>query len=141
MLKLKNKRNNCGENMIDLKAKPFYLDDKQVEWVKTTAEKMTVDEKLQQLIIEMPKSNDEEYLKNLINVQKCGGVRYNTAPAPAVREQIRILQENSEIPLLVACNTEAGGNGACMGGTEVGQQIKIAATGDKKYAYELGRIS
>ena len=127
--------------MIDLKAKPFYLNDKQVEWVKTTAEKMTVDEKLQQLIIEMPKSNDEEYLKNLITVQKCGGVRYNTAPAPAVREQIRILQENSEIPLLVACNTEAGGNGACMGGTEVGQQIKIAATGDKKYAYELGRIS
>ncbi|MDE7249549.1 MAG: beta-hexosaminidase, partial [Lachnospiraceae bacterium] len=49
--------------------------------------------------------------------------------------------ENSEIPLLVASNTEAGGNGACMGGTEIGQQVKIAATGDKRYAYELGRVS
>lgn len=127
--------------MIDFKAKPFYLDDKQAEWVKTTAEKMTVEEKLQQLVIEMPKTNDEDYLKKIVREQKFGGVRYNNAPASVVREQIRVLQENSEIPLLVASNTEAGGNGACMGGTEVGQQIKIAATGDIKYAYELGRIS
>lgn len=127
--------------MLNLKDKPFYLDDKQIEWVKTTAEKMSVEEKLQQLIIEMPKSADPQYLKELVKKQKFGGVRYNNAPAAAVREQIRILQENSEIPLLVASNTEAGGNGACIGGTEVGQQIKIAATGDKNYAYELGRIS
>lgn len=127
--------------MLNLRAKPFYLDDKQINWVKTTAERMTVEEKLQQLVIEMPKTSEEEYLKQLVKKQKCGGVRYNNAPAPAVREQIRILQENSEIPLLVASNTEAGGNGACMGGTEVGQQVKIAASGDKKYAYELGRIS
>lgn len=127
--------------MVDLKAKPFYLDDKQIEWVITTAEQMTVEEKLQQLVIEMPKTNDEEYLKKFVKEQKFGGVRYNNAPASVVREQIRILQENSKIPLLIASNTEAGGNGACMGGTEVGQQIKIAATGDKKYAYELGRIS
>ncbi len=127
--------------MFDLKAKPFYLDEKQIEWVKNTAERMTAEEKLQQLIIEMPKTNDEEYLKKFVKEQKFGGVRYNTAPAQAVREQIRILQENSEIPLLIASNTEAGGNGACIGGTEVGQQVKIAATGDKKYAYELGRIS
>ncbi len=127
--------------MIDFKAKPFFLNDGQIEWVKETAGKMTVEEKLQQLVIEMPKSNDETELKNFVKEQKFGGVRYNNAPAPAVREQIRILQENSEIPLLVASNTEAGGNGACFGGTEVGQPVKIAAAGDKKYAYELGRIS
>lgn len=127
--------------MIDLKAKPFYLDGKQVEWVMTAAARMSTEEKLQQLIIEMPKASDGQYLENLVRTQKCGGIRYNNAPAAAVREQIRILQENSEIPLLVASNTEAGGNGACMGGTEIGQQVKIAATGDSKYAYELGRVS
>lgn len=127
--------------MTDLRAKPFYLGDKEIEWVKRTAAKMTLEDKLKQLVIEMPKSSDGEYLKKLAKEQKCGGVRYNSAPAAAVREQIRILQENSEIPLLVACNTEAGGNGACVGGTEVGQQVKIAATGDIKYAYEMGRIS
>ncbi len=126
---------------MDLRAKPFFLNDKQIEWVKMTAEKMTVKEKLQQLVMEMPKTNDEYYLKQFVKEQRFGGVRYNTAPAATVREQIRILQENSEIPLLVASNTEAGGNGACMGGTEIGQQVKIAATGDKDYAYELGRIS
>lgn len=130
-----------GGGMIDFKGKPFYLSDRQIEWVKATAEKMSVEEKLQQLIFEMPKSTDGEYLKNLAKTQKCGGVRYNSASAQSVREQIKILQENSEIPLLVASNTEAGGNGACMGGTEVGQPIKIAATGDEKYAFELGRIS
>ena len=43
--------------------------------------------------------------------------------------------------MLIAANTEAGGNGAAPDGTYVGWEIKIAATGDKKYAYELGRIS
>ncbi len=130
-----------GEKMLDLKGKPFYLSDEKVKWVKATAKKMTVEEKLQQLIIEMPKSTDGEYLKNLVKRQKFGGVRYNNAKSAAVREEIRILQENSEIPLLIASNTEAGGNGACLDGTEVGQQIKIASTGDSRYAYELGRIS
>lgn len=130
-----------GWEMLYLKEKPFYLSDKKVEWVISTAKKMSAEEKLQQLICEMPKSTDAEYLKNLVKGQKFGGVRYNNALSATVREEIRILQENSEIPLLVACNTEAGGNGACIDGTEVGQPIKIAATGDKKYAYELGRIS
>ncbi|WP_052462600.1 glycoside hydrolase family 3 protein [Nigerium massiliense] len=57
-------------------------------------------------------------------------------------EQNRILQENSKIPMLIAANTEAGGNGACTDGTYVGWEIKVAASGDdEKYAYELGRIS
>ena len=45
------------------------------------------------------------------------------------------------MPLLIAANTEAGGNGACTDGTLVGFQVKVAATADARYAYELGRIS
>ena len=56
--------------MIDFKAKPFFLNDGQIEWVKETAGKMTVEEKLQQLVIEMPKSNDETELKNFVKEQK-----------------------------------------------------------------------
>lgn len=127
--------------MVDLTKKPFYLDSNRIEWVEKTIAGMSLEEKLQQLFIEMTKSTDADYLKNAVKIQKFGGVRYNNAPAPVVLEQNRVLQENSEIPLLIACNTEAGGNGACIGGTEIGQQVKIGATGDKRYAYELGRVS
>ena len=47
------------------------------------------------------------------------------------------MQENAKIPLIIACNTEGGGNGACTDGTEIGMPVKIGATGDEKYAYEM----
>lgn len=48
---------------------------------------------------------------------------------------------NQKIPLLIAANTEAGGDGAVNDGTKVGDEIKVAATNDPKYAYEMGRIA
>ena len=58
-----------------------------------------------------------------------------------VKELLNLHKKYSKVPLIVAANTEAGGNGACVGGTEIGQEVKVAATNEKKYAYELGRVS
>lgn len=127
--------------MVDMKAKPFYLDDEACKWVEDTIADMTIEEKIGQLFFNMGSSREEEYLKMTVEKYHIGGIRYNPAPAAAVHEQNRILQENSKIPLIIACNTEKGGNGACTDGTPIGQQTKIGATGDKKYAYELGRVS
>jgi beta-N-acetylhexosaminidase len=127
--------------MVNLKAKPYYLDDEGVRWVKETIASMTLEEKIGQLFINMGASRDEAYLKDVVNRYHIAGVRYNPGPAAAVHEQNRILQENSKIPLLIAANTEAGGNGACSDGTMVGYEVKVAATNDVKYAYELGRVS
>ena len=102
---------------------------------------MTIEEKIRQLFVNMGASRDEEYLKGMVNNYHIGGVRYNPSKASEVYEQNRILQENSKIPLLIAANTEAGGDGACSDGTPVGANIKIGATQDAKWAYELGRIS
>ena len=44
------------------------------------------------------------------------------------------------MPLFIACNTEAGGNGSATDGTYIGSGIKIAATGNEKYAYEMARL-
>lgn len=127
--------------MVDLKAKPYYLDQEAIKWVEDTISSMTLEEKICQLFVNMGSSREEDYLKNVVTKYKFGAVRYNPGTAAEVHEQNRILQENSKIPLLIAANTEAGGNGACTDGTEVGLEVKIGATNDPKYAYEMGRVS
>ena len=127
--------------MVDMKAKPFYLSEEDCKWVEETIAGMTTEEKIGQLFFNMGSSRDEEYLKMTVDKYHIGGIRYNPATGAEVREQNRILQENSKIPLIIACNTENGGNGACTDGTMIGQQTKIGATRDARYAYELGRMS
>ena len=126
---------------VDLTAKPYNLDGEGIKWVEETIANMSDEEKIGQLFINMGAERTEEYLTDILNNYHIGGVRYNPGKAEEVYEQNRILQENSKIPMLIAANTESGGNGACTDGTYVGHEIKIAATNDKKYAYELGRIS
>lgn len=127
--------------MVDMKAKPFYLDDEACQWVEDTIAGMSIEEKIGQLFFNMGTSREEDYLKMTVEKYHIGGIRYNPAKGEEVHEQNRILQENSKIPLIIACNTENGGNGACTDGTMIAPQTKIGATRDKKYAYELGRIS
>ena len=127
--------------MVNLRVKPYNLDDEGVKWVEETIKSMTLEEKIGQLFINMGASRDEEYLKSILDNYHIGGVRYNPGTAEEVYDQNKILQENSKIPLLIAANTEMGGNGACTDGTYIGNEVKIAATNDKKYAYEMGRVS
>lgn len=126
---------------VDLQAKPYNLDEAGIKWVNDTIKNMSDKEKIGQLFINMGSSRTEEYLTSVLNDYHIAGVRYNPGKAEEVYEQNRILQENSKIPLLIAANTEAGGNGACTDGTYVGVEVKIAATNDAKYAYEMGRVS
>ena len=126
---------------VDLKAKPYYLNDEDIQWVTQTIAGMTIEEKIGQLFVNMGASRDEAYLKSVVDTYHIGAVRYNPSTASDVYDQNKILQENSKIPLLIAANTEAGGNGACKDGTEVGYHVKVAATNDPRYAYELGRVS
>lgn len=127
--------------MVDMKAKPFFLSDEDCKWVEDTIAGMTLDEKIGQLFFNMGDSRDEEYLKMTVGKYHIGGIRYNPGKADEIYEQNRILQENSKIPLIIACNTENGGNGACVDGTPIGCQTKIGATRDPKYAYDLGYMS
>ena len=126
---------------VDLKAKPYNLSDSDIEWVTKTIDSMSIEEKIGQLFVNMGASRTEEYLTDVLNNYHIGAVRYNPGKAEEVYDQNKILQEKSKIPLLIAANTEAGGNGACTDGTEVGVEVKIGATNDTKWAYEMGRVS
>ncbi|MEG1806279.1 MAG: glycoside hydrolase family 3 N-terminal domain-containing protein, partial [Clostridia bacterium] len=84
---------------------------------------------------------DESYLKNLVEQYHIGAARYNGASKIEIYNQNKTLQENSKIPLLIACNAEGGGDGACNDGTKIGMPVKIGATNDSHNAYLMGKVS
>lgn len=127
--------------MVDLKAKPYYLNDEAIRWVEETIKGMTDEERVGQLFFQLTAGMDENYLRELMEKYHLGGCRYNNMPAAAVAAQNAILQKYAKIPLIIACNTEAGGNGACSDGTFIGSGIKIGATGNAEYAYKLGKYA
>ncbi len=127
--------------MVDLKARPYYLSDEDIKWVDDTINNMTDEEKVGQLFFQLTSSHEEEHLKELMEKYHLGGCRYNPAPGAAIQEQNRKLQKYAKIPVFIACNTEMGGDGACKDGTMIGSGIKIGATGNPEYAYELGKMS
>jgi beta-N-acetylhexosaminidase len=126
--------------MVDLKTKPFYLNDDDIRWVETTLAEMSDDEKLGQLFCLIAYTSDPEQLKRLARDVKVGGIMCRVMPAREVIETVRILQENSKIPMLIAANIERGGDGIAQEGTCLGTPLQIAATGDDETAYRLGVI-
>ena len=127
--------------MVDLKARPYYLNEEDIKWVKDTIASMSDEEKVGQLFFQLTAGMDENYLRNLVEKYHLGGCRYNNMPAAAVQMQNRILQKYSKVPLIIACNTETGGNGACSDGTFIGSGIKIGATDNLEHAFNLGKMS
>ena len=127
--------------MVDLRAKPYYLQDEDIAWVENTIASMTDEEKVGQLFWQLTSANSEEYLQELMEKYHLGGCRYNAMPGQMVLNQNRILQKYAKVPVFIACNPEQGGNGVCPDGTFVSHQIKIGATGKDEYARAMGRVS
>ena len=127
--------------MVDLKKKPFCLNDEQIKWVEDTIASMTDEEKIGQLFVHLSSAyNDEEMVKEDIARTKLGGIRFNPNKKDVMWEMNRLFHQNSKIPVLSAVNVEAGGNGATSDGTNVGVQLKVAATQDPNLAYKMGQI-
>ncbi|MBR2046831.1 MAG: beta-hexosaminidase [Agathobacter sp.] len=127
--------------MVNLKEIPYCLSDEDIAWVENTIANMTEEEKVGQLFFDNRGMSSEEELIELVTKYHIGGYRYNGIKADRVQYQVRVLQENSKIPLFVACNPEDGGNGSATNGTYIGKGIKIGATRNEKYAYEMGRMA
>ena len=127
--------------MVDLKSKPYNLSDEDIEWVKSTIKNMSDEEKVGQLFFQLTASDEEGYLKELVEKYHIGGCRYNPMSAEKLVRQNAILQKYAKIPLFIACNPEKGGDGICTDGTAVGSAIKVGATGNPNYAKAMGYVS
>jgi beta-N-acetylhexosaminidase len=125
--------------MVDLKAKPFYLNDEDIQWVNDTLDSLSLDEKIGQLFMDMIYvAKSEEDIKSDIEKYGMSGFRYGNRSASEIYDQNAIIQKYSKIPALIAANIEAGGNGCASDGTLLGNAVSIGATGDEQYAYNMG---
>lgn len=134
--------------LVDLKKKPYNLNELQIQWVEDTISKMTVEEKIGQLFFNLfHLENGVKFTNNTMTNEEIlkkyhiGGARYQGGNSKTVQELLNSLQEKSNIPLLVAANCDSGGNGACSDGTYIASAAQCEASGDLEVSYNAGYVS
>ena len=126
--------------MVDLKKRPFYLDDQAAAWVLNTLDSMTVEEKVGQLFCIMGQKYSPETLQSMVADGKIGGVLFRPEPAERIRSWFAALDEVAKVPLLKAANLEEGGVGGVADGTLFGWPMLSAATDDEKIVEKHGKV-
>ena len=130
--------------MIDLRAKPFYLDDEGCRWVQETLADLTIEEKVGQLFCDILWDRPGADPLKLFETVTPGGVMYRPFTGRRMNEVSRLLQERAKVPLLIACNLErggSGGNGGLTDGTYIASPMGAAATNDPEMEYKLGQVA
>lgn len=127
--------------MINLKAKPFDLTDDQIQKVQRIVEQMPIEEKIGQLFCLHGDYKDNDEIKQVIAEYTPGAMMYRPGDSQQIQEIHRLIQQSSKVPLLLAANLEAGGDGIGNDGTFFGRAIQVAAAEDEKHAYRLGKIA
>lgn len=127
--------------MVKYREKPFYLTEEQAVWVEETFRKMDLMERIGQLFCPILMETEEEDLRAVVEEKHIGGMLFREGRGEEIRHRHEILQKYSKIPLLTASNLESGGEGSAVDGTFYGRQMLVAATGDEKRAYQLGKVA
>lgn len=133
---------------VDLKSKPYNLNDQQIQWVENTLSELRDEEKIGQLFFNLffleddANFNDNELTnKDILDKYHIGGARFQGGNGQQVQHLLNDLQHNSKIPLLIAANCDSGGNGACKDGTYIASAAQCEAAQDTKVAYNAGYVS
>ena len=129
--------------MVDLRAKPFHLNDEQIQWVENTIAGMTLEEKIGQLFVllkAVPGFNEEQ-IKAGLAASHQGGLRWQGGDKEAVWLQNTTYQKYSKIPLFIAANCDDGGSGCLPEGTFVATAAQCGAGEGTDNAYHVGLVS
>ncbi|QXW65094.1 glycosyl hydrolase [Streptobacillus moniliformis] len=132
--------------LVNLREKPYNLDDEQIKWVEDTLSSITDEEKIGQLFFNLfwlgDLATESKYSnEEIITKFKVGGARYQGGNKYEVMNLLNNLQKNSKIPLLIAANCDSGGNGACSDGTYIATAAMCEASGDLEVSYNAGYVS
>lgn len=125
--------------MINLKAKPFYLSDNDIEWVGNTLLKLNTKEKCGQLFCVLYGGFEDE-INRISSVLQPGGGMFRPMPTELAISISKELRARSKVPMLIAANLEKGGNGIVEEGTIIGSPLEIAATNDEVFARKMGKL-
>lgn len=128
-------------HMVDLSAKPYYLNKDQIKYVENTVKNMSTGEKVGQLFFVIGQDENKVDIKEFIKKYQPGGMMYRPDAAEKIKREIATAQNTSKIPMFFAANLESGGNGIVSEGTWFGNPLQMAATDDPRSAYELGNVS
>jgi beta-N-acetylhexosaminidase len=146
---------------------PDPLDRAAERWVRTALQKMSMEDKVGQLIVSSFQSNfiasdTDEYdrLANLVSKYRIGGFHVfgGSEPVPqvllnpaygsvtlgqplAAASLLNRLQAISPVPLLNTADFEAGVGFRIAGGTPFPRAMAFGAAADEKLAYEAGRVT
>lgn len=138
-------------------APPVHLDRKGERWAQAALRKMTLQEKVGQMIVVWAKvqflnPQSPEYLELRDEMAKYhvggfgvtdlveGSQLIMSEPLEAAALTNR-LQKDSKYPLLIAADFERGLSMRLVGATAFPAAMAFGATGDKKLAWQFGRIS
>ena len=130
--------------MVNLKAKPFYLNDEQIRWVEDAIAGMTLDEKLGQLfvILQAQPGFGEKQVEDLLDKSHMGGLRWqNGGNKQQIYDQLTAFQRHSKLPLLIAANCDDGGSGAAPEGSFVATAAECGAGEGTGNAYHVGLVA
>ena len=115
--------------MVNLREKPFYLNDEQLAWVESTLASMRLEEKIGQLFICMNYRHTPEFYQTMIDRFHVGGIRWQGGTLQEQYEQNKYYQQHSRIPVLIAANLEAGAEKSLKGGTLLATGPAMGAAG------------
>lgn len=130
-----------GIFMVDLKQKPYFLNDEQIKYIEDKIKEMSIEDKIGQLFFVVGQDSGTVNLSEFTKKYRPGGIMYRPDKAAKIKDEVSKIQKASDIPLFIAANLESGGNGIASEGTWLGTPMEMAATGDFQSAYQLGRIS
>lgn len=127
--------------MVNVRNAPFFLTKEQADWVESTRDMLSIQEKAGQLFCVMGGDYAPDVLKEMVASGKVGGILFR----PVVTgEQIQAayapLDQAAKVPLLKAANLEEGGSGGMCDGTLFGWPMLIAAADEGAMAEKFGKV-
>jgi beta-N-acetylhexosaminidase len=124
------------------------LDEEAQGWVDSTLGKMTLDEKIGQVIIggadsdfTNVRSNKFQEIRNNITRYHVGGYHAFGGELLSAAFLIRRMQELASVPLLITADLEGGTGLIFRGGTRFPKAMALGATFDPESARRVGRMT
>jgi len=132
----------------DQEPKKFEPSEKSWKFADKMLKKMSVEEKVGQLVqigINARFINQDsdffQDLKRQVTQNKLGGIVFFGAPMYETVHLANRMQENAEIPLLIALDAETGIGMRFQDAANFPWNMAVAATGNTDYAYKMGVIT